>query len=223
MDTNDVARRPDLVVVPKPEAALWSFGADPGYPEADGRYVLNVFLARHMLGRLKGCGDLSEHDREILKTLRDFNSRQRAFETLCHRLMSEARATASSVEKRPARREPMPRAPRSRRTRTPSSSRAPDEPRERRPAPAGLYALTCESCGERFSSTRPHTRTCSGACRQKLHVRARAIDAGLLRLGDLAWTLVRRGEISPDDALALVIWPSPRIMAALDVREGVAA
>ena len=40
---------------------------------------------------------------------------------------------------------------------------------------AGKYALKCEGCGEPFSSTRPHTRTCSHRCRQRVY-RAASTD-----------------------------------------------
>lgn len=85
------------------------------------------------------------------------------------------------------------------------------------------YELMCSACGDAFQSSRPHTRTCSHRCRQRLHVQSRIVTEELLLLSDVAWRLVSRGEVSPVDALGLVIWPSDRILAALDAREVVAA
>ena len=44
-----------------------------------------------------------------------------------------------------------------------------------------------------------------------------------MHLSDVARGLVVTGQLEPEDALALVIWPSPEILAALADREAVAA
>lgn len=121
-----------------------------------------------------------------------------------------------------------PRETSSRRKPPRSSSNSDDPGESEQPAlEAGKrYTLTCEACGEPFASKRPHTRTCSHRCRQRLYVEAHAEPVrqdDLLRLGDIARGLACAGQLEPWDALALVIWPSPRILAVLDTREGVAA
>lgn len=85
------------------------------------------------------------------------------------------------------------------------------------------YSLTCDACGDPFRSSRPHTRTCSHRCRQRRHVGRTGLDERLLHLSDVARGLVVTGQLEPEDALALVIWPSPEILAALADREAVAA
>ena len=66
-----------------------------------------------------------------------------------------------------------PRQPRRRASRSPRARSPDDDGPEPPPALAGKrYTLTCEApaCGVTFVSTRPHTRTCSHRCRQRLHV-----------------------------------------------------
>jgi hypothetical protein len=117
------------------------------------------------------------------------------------------------VARTPRRR---PRATRSRRARSPG--RQDDDP-EQPPALAGRYALRCDECGEGFYSARPHARTCSPRCRKRLERTKSNVDADLQRLGDIARGLVTAGELDPEDALALVIWPSPLILGALAQRQ----
>ena len=109
--------------------------------------------------------------------------------------------------------------PRERRAGARSRSRAPtgsDDGPEPPPATAGRYSLTCECCGDAFTSARPHTRTCSHRCRQRLYVQSRhSGDEALLQLGDAAWQLVSAGELSPDEALGLIIWPPSAVKRAL--------
>lgn len=96
-------------------------------------------------------------------------------------------------------------------------ARSPDDP-EPPPALAGKrYSLICQAdaCGEAFTSARPHTRTCSSRCRQRLHVQRAASVAQLLYLGDIARSLLIAGQIEPVEALELVVWPSRTILEAV--------
>ena len=104
------------------------------------------------------------------------------------------------------------------RARAPSSDDGPEPP----PALAGKHDLICAACGAAFTA-RADARTCSGRCRKQLHDQARRRDDKLDRLADLARGLVRSGEITGDDALALVLWPTPDILAALETREAAVA
>lgn len=113
-----------------------------------------------------------------------------------------------------------------RQTRRRAAARSPgreDADPEPLPALAGRYTLTCASCGEPFHANRPHARTCSHRCRQRLYATPGPVDERLVQLGDLARSLVRAGELTPEDALVLVICPTPAILAALADREAVAA
>lgn len=109
------------------------------------------------------------------------------------------------------------RAPRSRALTRRARPRAPDDDGpEPPPATAGpRYNLTCHACGSEFGSARPHTRTCSHRCRQRLYVQSRSAEASLCHLGDIAWQLVAAGELSPVEALGLIIWPSEQLQQAL--------
>ena len=108
---------------------------------------------------------------------------------------------------------PRRRASRSRRARSPG--RQDDDDSEPAPALAGRYTLTCDSCGEAFASQRPHARTCTARCRQRLHI-SRTLDADILRLADVARGLILAGQLDPEDALALVIWPSEQLLSAVE-------
>jgi hypothetical protein len=81
----------------------------------------------------------------------------------------------------------------------------------------------CAVCGEELHGRRRDARTCGPACRKAASRSARATsdawlaDARALALEEKALALVRSGEISGYDALALVIWPTDRVRQALRV------
>lgn len=138
---------------------------------------------------------------------------------------AEAGGLAAQPTARPSQRRLQPRPARARGKRSTrrgatrrNRTRAPDDDGpEPPPASAGSrYFLTCQACSSKFSSARPHTRTCSQRCRQRLYVQSRGkADQTLLQLGDVVWQLVSRGELSPDEALVLIIWPPAGVERAL--------
>ena len=70
------------------------------------------------------------------------------------------------------------------------------------------YVLPCEVCGQPFEASRAHARTCSGACRKKIHRRSQTrllVDA---RYEHEIWSARRRGELAPDEAVLLLAFPS---------------
>ena len=111
------------------------------------------------------------------------------------------RRAVGHVARRPRERRAASRA----RARAPSSDDGPEPP----PALAGKHELTLRCVRSRIHEHTPHARTCSGRCRKQLHDRVRRRDDELTRLADLARGLVRSGDITGDDALALVLWPTP--------------
>jgi hypothetical protein len=80
-------------------------------------------------------------------------------------------------------------------------------------------------CGHDLSGFRPQAKTCSTACRVKVHRESRASRPDVFEeLQDIAWRLVRQGEIAPADAVWYTAHPTPGILDALHARrEAVAA
>lgn len=87
-------------------------------------------------------------------------------------------------------------------------------PPERPAAKPITYADDSSGSGERYPRCE--------ACGQRLHV-GTASDPGLIRRRDAALALLASGEIELEDALTLVVWPTPAILEALEPREAIAA
>lgn len=71
-------------------------------------------------------------------------------------------------------------------------------------------------CGRDISHRRPQSTTCGHRCRSKVHRDSRACLRDELR--DIAMKLVRDGEIDAEDAFTLTLFPTARILEALEAR-----
>ena len=105
-------------------------------------------------------------------------------------------------------RETRPRRHGASRSRAPDHLEGDDDPDPDPPA--------CVVCGEPLTGARRHAQTCSGACRTRLYRQRRQADS-LDLLGEAAIELVNRGELTPWEALAEVIFPSPQLRRMLEV------
>lgn len=75
--------------------------------------------------------------------------------------------------------------------------------------------LKCEDCGRSFTATRSDKRTCSTRCRKRLSRRNEATASLDERYELSVWDARRRGLLNPDEALLLLVAPSPTVLERL--------
>jgi hypothetical protein len=69
----------------------------------------------------------------------------------------------------------------------------------------------CETCGSAFVPARRDARNCKPACRQRAYRdRQRVVE-----LAEFVWRLRSAGEITADEALALLIEPPAEVLERL--------
>jgi hypothetical protein len=69
----------------------------------------------------------------------------------------------------------------------------------------------CETCGSAFVPARRDARNCKPACRQRAYRdRQRVVE-----LAEFVWRLRSTGEITADEALALLIEPPAEVLERL--------